>query len=660
MSKIKSVLNVLAIISLLVASAETYANDCNGLTPNALDSSANDVTNTNTTSISTTANSSCGIASSGENTTNINSGSITTSGNVAHGIMVFNNNPLVTVINSGTISTTGNYSAGVVLAASNSTVTNSGRISTVGLEAFGIISSGENVIIKNSGAISTSNNNSAGISSWGDNATIINSGKITTLGDDNPITISADGIASYSTNATITNDGVIHTSGPNAYGVRSYGSHMTLTNDGTIWASGLNSHGIYLTGESSVVTNSGSIKATDSGAKAIYLASEAMGTANQSIVNLLKGSVIVGDIYADSNVTGAKLNINLGSGASYAYSVTGPWAITDLDNRPMVTGSAFAAGIGAQETAAQMLYQRTSSITSALDRRLRSYASDEVDNQPYWLDVYYSDVSRNSGGNYSTRNAFSNYNYGMTAGFKLPIEMTPIELVVNVEQSNLNIDSGNQKIDSTSIMAGVVAPDLTDVLGAKLSAKALLGFANNDGDRKVMTNSLLYDGSRQIKSDYNSTYAVFGAALTKLYPITDHLTADTLVGLDLVTEHINAYAETDYFAWQGRTLNQLQSRVQAGIDYKLFENKVDVFARVGVERRDLISGDTQNYSINDAGTIINVSFKSNNSNDNYATAQLGFKAQLEKRIQLFGVVNGLHSSDTVSSIQGNIGLRADF
>ena len=307
-----------------------------------------------------------------------------------------------------------------------------------------------------------------------------------------------------------------------------------------------------------------------------------------------------------------------------------------------------------------MLYQRTSSITSALDRRLRSYASDEVDNQPYWLDVYYSDVSRNSGGNYSTRNAFSNYNYGMTAGFKLPIEMTPIELVVNVEQSNLNIDSGNQKIDSTSIMAGVVAPDLTDVLGAKLSAKALLGFANNDGDRKVMTNSLLYDGSRQIKSDYNSTYAVFGAALTKLYPITDHLTADTLVGLDLVTEHINAYAETDYFAWQGRTLNQLQSRVQAGIDYKLFENKVDVFARVGVERRDLISGDTQNYSINDAGTIINVSFKSNNSNDNYATAQLGFKAQLEKRIQLFGVVNGLHSSDTVSSIQGNIGLRADF
>ena len=81
-----------------------------------------------------------------------------------------------------------------------------------------------------------------------------------------------------------------------------------------------------------------------------------------------------------------------------------------------------------------------------------------------------------------------------------------------------------------------------------------------------------------------------------------------------------------------------------------------MFARVGAERRDLISGGTQDYSIN--GT--NVSFNTNNSNDTYITAQLGIKAQLEKRIQLFAIVNGLHSSDTISSIQGNIGLRADF
>ena len=416
----------------------------------------------------------------------------------------------------------------------------------------------------------------------------------------------------------------------------------------------LNAHDIVVgnnslsSGNSITVSDYGALKATSINYNGI----------NGSL-NLNRGAIIISDVINSTSSTN-KLNINLGSGASYAYTVTGLWTVHDLDNRPMVTGSAYAAGIGAQETAAQMLYQRTSSVTSALDHRLRSYASDEVDNQPYWLDVYYSDVDRNSGGNYSTRNAYSNYNYGMTAGFKLPVEITPLELVVNVEQSNLNIDSGNQKIDNTGLMAGVLAPNMTELLGAKLSAKAFVGFANNDGDRKVMTNSSLYDGSRQIKSDYNSTYALLGAALTKLYPINDRLTADTLIGLDLVTEHVNAYAETDYFAWQGRTLNQLQSRIQAGLDYQLRDSKIDVFARVGVERRDLISGSTQNYSINDAGNITNVSFNTNNSNDTYVTAQVGVKAQLEKRIQLFGIVNGLHSSDTVSSIQGNVGLRADF
>ena len=504
--------------------------------------------------------------------------------------------------------------------------------------------------ILNSGTITVSSDYAIGIYSDGNNSILTNNGIIDTS------SYVGWGIKSVGLNSTITNNGRISTSGYGASGLKIYGNNSIITNNGTIATSGNTADGILSVGNNIIINNSGSIRIADGNSAAITLGNAGFYGANNNTVNLLKGSIIVGDIHADTGLTGAKLNINLGSGASYAYSVTGPWTVTDLDNRPMITGSAYAAGIGAQETASEMLYQRTSSITSALDRRLRSYASNEVDNQPYWLDVYYSDVSRNSGGNYSTRNAFSNYNYGLTAGFKLPVELTPLELVVNVHQSNLNIDSGSQKIDSTSLMAGVIAPSIAEVLGAKLSAKALVGFANNDGDRKVMTNSLLYNGSRQIKSDYNSTYAVLGTALTKLYPINDRLTADALVGLDLATQHIKAYAETDYFAWQGRTLNQLQSRIQVGLDYRFNQNKASLFARVGAERRDLISGGTQDYSIN--GT--NVSFNTNNSNDTYITAQLGIKAQLEKRIQLFAIVNGLHSSDTISSIQGNIGLRADF
>jgi hypothetical protein len=515
-----------------------------------------------------------------------------------------------------------------------SPLTNEGTITLIG---YGISNGNDGATIINSGTISVNGANNHGISSFASLSNITNSGLISVSG------VGALGIIIWDNNnggiITNTETGVISVSGWTGIGLSN--NNITVNNFGSITGNS----GIIAFNSSSTVNNFGRVVGTDG--NAIYF----QGVNNT--LNLYKGSVIVGNIHGN---TGSSLNINLGSAASYAYSTTGTWTIADLDNRPMVTGSAYAAGIGAQETAAEMLYQRTSVVTSALDRRLRSYASNEIDNQPYWLDVYYSDVTRNSGGNYSTQTAFSNYNYGIIAGFKLPAQFTPLELVVNVEQSNSNIDGGNQKIDSSSIMAGLLAPNLTDVLGARLSAKALVGYADHNGDRKVMTNSLLYDGSRQIKSDYNSTYAVLGTALTKLYSINSRLTADVVLGLDLNVQHTESYKETDYFAWDSRTLTQLQSRVQTGLDYKLWGDKGSVFARVGAEHRDLIGGATQDYAIN--GT--NVSFNTNNKNDTYLTAQVGIKAQLEKRIQLFGILNTLHSSDSVNSVSGNIGLRADF
>lgn len=295
-------------------------------------------------------------------------------------------------------------------------------------------------------------------------------------------------------------------------------------------------------------------------------------------------------------------------------------------------------------------------MTSALDRRLQAYAADEVGLRSSWLDVYYADVTRDAGGNYSTQTAFSNYNYGATAGFQLSNEVTPLELVVNVAQSNLNIDSGSQKVNSTSLMVGLLAPKVTELLGSQLSAKAMLGYADHDGDRKVMTNSLLYDGSRQIQSDYHSLYGVLGASLTRIYPVTDRFRFNSLVGLDLTSQRVEAYGESDYFAWDHRLLNQLQSRVQAGFDCTLWNQNSRVFAQVGAEHRGVIGGAGQGYSMNGS----HVSFNSNNKTDTYLTAQLGLEAQLEQRIHLFGTISTLHSDDSVKSVSGNVGIRADF
>ena len=498
----------------------------------------------------------------------------------------------------------------------------------------------------NFGAIETNLPFSVGIQVDGNSSIILNNGQINTSAHH------GYGIVSLGTSSFISNTGNISTSGSWALGINSAMPSATIINAGVITTLGNNGYGIAIFGSNSVCTNTGILRALgqDSAAILLYFA------ASNSTVNINRGSVITGDISAHSDVTGAKLIINLGSGVSYAYSVTGPWTVSDLDNRPMVTGSAYAAGIGAQETASEMLYQRTAAITSALDRRNRTYNANYLDNQSSWLDVYYADVTRDSGGNYSTQTAFANYNYGMTAGFKLAEQYTPLELVVSVEKSNLNIDSGNQKVDSTSLMAGLSAPNLAEVLGARLSAKALVGYADHDGDRKVMTNSLLYDGSRQIKSDYKSHSVLLGAALNKPFELSDHLVADVLIGVDYTAQRVRSYSEEDYFAWDKRTLSQVQSRVQLGLEGFFFNNRGSVFGQLGAEHRDLIGGATQGYSMN--GTT--VSFNTNNKNDTYLTAQMGMKIQLDKRIQLFGLVNKLHSSDNVDRLSGNIGLRADF
>jgi len=549
--------------------------------------------------------------------------------------------------NRGTITTSGNYGHGIASTGATSTNTNSGTITTSGNYGYGINSTGATSTNTNSGTITTSGANSVGIGSSGATSTNTNSGSITISGT------YGYGIYTAGTYSSVINTGTITTSGVNGIGINVSASSNTVYNYGSILTTGTGySPGISSGGNDLVINNYGKISAIGYGV-AIEIYSNSV---SNNVVNLNRGSVIVGDIYAPVGTLGAKLNMNLGSGVSYAYSVTGPWTITDLDNRPMVTGSAYAAGIGAQETASEMLYQRTAAITKSLDSRLYAYAADESNVQPYWLDVYYADISRDAGANYSTRTKFSNDTYGLTVGYKLPIEPTTVELIVNAERSNLNIDSSNQKVDSTSVMAGLLAPNLTQIAGAQLSAKALLGYANHEGDRKVMTNDVLYDGSRNITADYDSYYAVVGANLLKLIPVNDHLTASVLAGLDLNTQNIKSYAESDYFAWNSRKLTQFQSRIQAGLDYQFNDDKAKLFARLGLEHRDLVSGETQQYSINDVG----VSFNTNNSSDTYLTGQVGVKAQLEKRVQLFGVLSGVCSSDTVSSIQGNIGLRADF
>ena len=183
--------------------------------------------------------------------------------------------------------------------------------------------------ILNSGTITLSSDYAIGIYSDGNNSILTNNGIIDTS------SYVGWGIKSVGLNSTITNNGRISTSGSGAAGLKIYGNNSIITNNGTITTSGNTADGILSVGNNIIINNSGSIRIADGNSAAITLGNAGFYGANNNTVNLLKGSIIVGDIHADTGLTGAKLNINLGSGASYAYSVTGPWTVNDLNGRPM-------------------------------------------------------------------------------------------------------------------------------------------------------------------------------------------------------------------------------------------------------------------------------------------------------------------------------------
>jgi hypothetical protein len=344
--------------------------------------------------------------------------------------------------------------------------------------------------------------------------------------------------------------------------------------------------------------------------------------------------------------------ISIGDGGGVPIG-PGAGSIGPGPNIPVVSGGGFVLNIGAYETASQMLYQRTSSITNALDRRMREYTdyNQSKFNSLYWIDSYYSDSSRGSGAISSASTNFSNQNYGFTAGARLPINVTPIEAVVNFEQTALNITNGYLNINTSSVIAGLFAPKIGEMWGVNLSSKALMGWGGHSGNRVDFSSS-----SQKIPSEYDSIYGVVGSALTKSYAINDYLKADLLTGFDIDIQSVSSYSEGTYFQWNSRTMTQLQSRLQTGLSTNLLNNTLSFFGRVGVEQRDLVSGRTQNYQIGG----VNLAFNGGKIDNTYLTGQLGTTYQMNKKVQIFGLVSSINDLKSVQAIQGNFGIRASF
>ena len=474
---------------------------------------------------------------------------------------------------------------------------------------------------------------------------VTNTGIIRTIANGSPaIRVGGN---TYTTLVTINNSGTLTTTGIQ-------GSHgITLDNgfdpgliinSGTITTSGIESSAILYGGaDGGTITNSGTLSSlTSQHAIAVI--------ANNVTVNINKGSIIIGDIL-QGNRTGGTINFNLGASKSYAYKTTstiGTWNVNDLNNRPLVNAqSAFAINIGSIEIAGENLYQKTASISDAIDRNVKN-------NKDTWVEPYYSESTRDSGGDSSQIRKFKNNKQGINAGFKVENSTTPSQIIFNVDQTKNNIDSSEHIINSDGVMIGLAAPSYAKYEGFDVSVKGLVGYANSKTDRKILDNTTT-TGERTLTGEYDSYYAVVGSALSKNYNLDKDLNANLTLGVDLTSEFRDSYSENLYFKYNSLNLVQLQPKIQSEF-IKTTGKDSNVFLTAGVGAREILSGKTQKYSMNNTG----VSFTAPNSGDYYASLAVGTNMNVAANVNFYTLVSAKMSEKDTETYQASIGLKGTF
>ena len=362
-------------------------------------------------------------------------------------------------------------------------------------------------------------------------------------------------------------------------------------------------------------------------------------------INLNKDSIIIGTIHSSTDVA---LNMNVGASKSYAYQTSGAGTITlnDLDNRPVISGSAYAVNIGSMELAGENLYQKTSAIIDTTDSNLNTTET--------WVSPYYSESNRDAEESSSVIRKFKNTKQGFTAGGILKNSDIPLQLVLNVDQSKNNIDSGEHKIDSNSVMLGLVAPNLKKVGEYSLSLRGLIGYSKNDTDRKILDNTSS-TGERVITGDYKSINAIAGVSLAKTIDLNNGVKTNLTLGADVVFEVRDSFSESLYFSYESLDLVQFQPKIQSEF-VKTLNDTSSAFVKIGAEAREILSGKTQDFSANSTKT----SFTTPTTNDVYGTVAVGFNSKISDTINLFAEASTKNSGEEVETYQANFGIKGTF
>lgn len=677
-------------------SNSAHAIYLNGSSSNTLDLTGN---------LTTSGNPAVGIYLRGVSASNTITltGNLTTSGSSSHGILL-NNSDSNTMNMTGDISTTGTSARGLYLAtgSDNNNISLTGNITTMfhGIritdsdsntftmignitanEYVGIVfdTGAESNTVTITGNLTIEGNQSAAHGIWlnnvdsntltiqGDIATTNDGGRVFYLGpnsNNNTMTvvgnISTTGevaeavyLRTDSNNNTINITGNITTTGVESRGIRlvSNSDNNTINLTGDITTTGSSAHGLHLVNsDSNTVNITGGISATGSNAYAIY----ADSSADNNIINLTlnRGDRLVGGIYNDGS--GNTLNITLNSGrtGSYIYTSSGStdltWNITD-SSKPVINGSAKSRGIADIDDAGNKLYQRFNPISRATSSQHKRIAMGDV-RHDFWIDGYYSDSDRTTSYkelNHKTR--------GLTVGFNVSGDrQLPLDLIVNIENSNTGYGQSDQSIDTNSVMAGLFYPKLIQAFNGSLALKFLTGVADNESDIKVLNNTVS-SGQETVTEDYTSYYVMVGGEwLQPLYQ-GENIHHDIYLGLDVMHEKINSHSSSSYFYMSDRDITQLNSFMHYGFSLNSDDKKLLIKAKAGIEQTDMLEGEYQYYKVDGTATR----FKGDERNT-YMTASLGADYKFTDNAKAYFNVQKFDSSDDIDGTSGNVGFIYTF
>ena len=358
---------------------------------------------------------------------------------------------------------------------------------------------------------------------------------------------------------------------------------------------------------------------------------------------------IDGDIDFEEITSGGQSQYGLATSANYTVSGTSPWVVQANVEQTVLTGNTYIKSMGVAniDDEGNRLYLRTTKINQNLTERTRAYAHNEV--EPYWMNVYTTKSKRDEEYKEIHQNA-----RGITIGGQLSQFNKPIDLIFNLENSDASYGLSEQHIESNSIMAGALIPQIANLFDGDLSAKVLVGMSDNDTKRTVL-NNLADDGSEKVTGDYDSTYLVIGAEWLKTVLTKGNTNNDVVLGLDFSQEYLDSYNESKYYHLDSRDISQVTARVKYGLTYHEKDSPFTANTRFGIAHRKMVSGEKQDYQIDG----LSASFKGDEENT-YFNVGVGLDYQLTNGIKAYVAGNFMDSSDEIHSVSGSVGVMGSF